>query len=61
MMTAKELSIRRSKDFDFFLLCQLKSNMGMYELMRDRELDKYKGVRLEDMATQEEIDVGERD
>jgi hypothetical protein len=38
-MSDKEYSERTSEDFQFLVLCQAKHNMGMYELLRDRELE----------------------
>lgn len=31
---------RISEDFQFLVLCQSKGNMAMYELLRDKSLDK---------------------
>jgi len=36
----KDLERRRSEDFQFMILCASKNNMAMYELFRDRSLDK---------------------
>lgn len=30
----------RSEDFEFMVLCAAKGNMAMYDLLRDRSLDK---------------------
>lgn len=38
-MTKEELARRRREDFDFMVLCQLKGNMSMYQLLRDRSID----------------------
>jgi len=38
----EDLRRRRSEDFDFLVMCALKGNMGMYDLLRDRNLDKEK-------------------
>lgn len=37
---------RRSEDFNFMVLCESKRNMGMYRLLRDTGLDRYKDVKL---------------
>jgi len=33
---------RQREDFEFLVLCQLKHNMPMYHLLRDRTLDQPK-------------------
>jgi len=38
-----DLQRRRAEDFDFMVLCAHKGNMGMYHLLRDRDLDNYTG------------------
>lgn len=40
-----DLQERRSEDFKFMVLCEYKRNMGMYQLMRDKELDKWKHIK----------------
>jgi hypothetical protein len=43
-MTKQELIRRRSEDFKFLVLCDMKGNHGMYQFLRDRDLDKYQDV-----------------
>lgn len=38
-MEQEEYDRRKAEDTKFFFLCHSKSNGGMYELLRDRELD----------------------
>lgn len=33
---------RQKEDFEFLVLCQLKNNMAMYNMLRDRSLDDHK-------------------
>lgn len=35
-----DLARRRKEDFDFMVLCSSKNDMAMYQLFRDRSLDK---------------------
>lgn len=37
---SKDLERRRTEDFNFMVVCASKGNMSMYQLMRDRSLDK---------------------
>ena len=39
---AADLARRRKEDFDFMVICQMKGNMSMYRLLRDRSLDNEK-------------------
>ena len=41
-----DLQRRRSEDFKFLVLCQMKGNMGMYQMLRDRSLDEHKDKAL---------------
>jgi hypothetical protein len=52
-MTRDELIRRRSEDFKFMVLCNFKGRMGLYEFMRDRELDEYMGVDPDTLPTDE--------
>lgn len=36
----RDLERRRKEDFDFMVLCSMKGNMAMYELLRDKSLYK---------------------
>lgn len=54
-MDKKEYERRRKEDFDLLVLCQLKRNMAMYDLLRDRSLDD---VRIEDEQELRLLDGG---
>lgn len=41
-----DIKRRQTEDFDFMVLCTSKGNMGMYRLLRDTDLDQYKGMKL---------------
>lgn len=49
MMTDDEYRRRSDEDFRFLVLCEMKRNRGMYELMRDRELEAERKRRNEKM------------
>lgn len=36
----EDLKRRRKEDFDFMIVCASKGNMAMYNLLRDKSLDK---------------------
>lgn len=38
--TQEELNRARREDFEFLILCHAKGNAAMYDLLRDRSLDK---------------------
>ncbi len=38
-MDQEQYQKRRAEDFRFMVLCEMKGNMGLYQLLRDRELD----------------------
>lgn len=51
-MTDEEFQRRSSEDFKFLVLCQHKNNMGMYSMLRDRELEKERHDRQQAKAQQ---------
>lgn len=39
---ADDRNRRAAEDFEFLVLCNMKGNMGLYNLLRDRSLDEHK-------------------
>lgn len=44
-MTDEEYERRSSEDFELLVLCRHKNNMGMYSMLKDRELEQERLIR----------------